>query len=179
VKNMTKRDVADIVLAVIGFIFILRFLYLIVYIGGILSTPDSEYFNRILTLQLHLASLLILFIVSYLLLFKRDRTISLIFPQADKIKLAMGKEFVNFSRYVFWIKLVGITKFLFSGIQFVAGLASSISVKGDRIISHFWWYKSGPELFSAILAIIVIWKAEWIARFIEEIGQPGKTKGTK
>jgi len=178
-KNMTKRDIADIVLVVVGFIFILRFLQSFVHIEGILSTPNSEHFNRSLMFQLYLINLLILFIVSCLVLFKRDKIINLIFPQADGIKITMGKEFAKFSEHTFWIKLVGIIQFLFSCTKFVANLVTAIPVRGEWISSFFWWNRAGPEIISAILAIMVIWKAEWIAKFIEKIGQPGKKNKTK
>jgi hypothetical protein len=168
-KNMTKRDIADIVLAVVGFVFILRLFQSIVHIVGILSVPDDDY-NKFLMLQLYLINLLVLFIVSYLLLFKRYKVINLLFPYADKTKLTMGKEFVDFSKYIFWIKLVGMIEFLFSGTRFIAYLVSSVPIKGEFVIGFYWWHKSGPELIAAILGIIVIWRAEWIARFIEEIG---------
>jgi hypothetical protein len=167
-KNMTKRDIADIVLVVVGFIFILRFLQSFVHIEGILSTPNSEHFNRSLMFQLYLINL-----------FKRDKIINLIFPQADGIKITMGKEFAKFSEYTFWIKLVGIIQFLFSCTKFVANLVTAIPVRGEWISSFFWWNRAGPEIISAILAIMVIWKAEWIAKFIEKIGQPGKKNKTK
>jgi hypothetical protein len=178
-KNMTKRDVADIVLAVVGFLFVLRFLQSLVYIGAIFSTPNDEYFNRFLIFQLYLINLLVLFIVSYLLLSKRDKIIELLFPDADMLTLKMDKEFVDCSKYIFWIKLVGIIQFLFSGTKFVANIVSAVPVKSEWVSSFFWWFKVGPEFVSAIIAIIVIWKAEWIAKFIEEIGHPGKPKKEK
>ncbi len=130
-------------------------------------------------LQLFLINLLALFIVSYVLLFKRDKIINLLFPLADKIKLTLGKEFVDFSSYVFWIRLVGIIEFLLAGTKFVAYLVSSLPIKGEFVMGFYWWHKSGPELIAAVLAIVVIWKAEWIAKFIEEISLPGKPKRTK
>jgi len=68
---------------------------------------------------------------------------------------------------------------LFSATKFVANLVSAIPITGEFVSRFFWWYKSGPELASAIIAIIVIWKAEYIAKFIEEIGCTGKSDKAK
>lgn len=179
-KEMTKRDIADIVLAVVGFVFILSLFQSFIYMGGIISTPSSMHFNQVLAFRLYSIRIFILFVFAWVLIFKRRKFIDLIFPQADKVRLNMDEEFADFFKYTFWIKLIGIGIFLFSVTKFVAKTVTTVPVMINEFVSSFfWWYECGPALVSSIIAAIVIWKAGWIARFIEGIGQPGKTKGTK
>lgn len=172
--NMTKRDIADIVLVLVGLGLIFSFLSAFLSLGGILSFKDNEFFNKSVAVPLHLLYLLALLAGSWLLLIKRKIILNLLFPSANKVTIALEGEALEIIKYTFWIKLFGIITCLASAIKFISRLVSAIPSRGEYIVGGFWWHQSGPELISAILAIIVIWKADWIAGIFNKIGSSNK-----
>ena len=99
----------------------------------------------------------------YVLLFKRSLILSMIFPDGRDKEISMPSDMQILSSYVFWIRLLGIFTFLSSAIHFLARLGMDVAAKGEFMVRSYWMYSSGVEMVSALLGIIVVWKADWIA----------------
>jgi hypothetical protein len=55
-------------------------------------------------------------------------------------------------------------------IRFLSRLPTDVAEKRAFGAGSFWIYNTGTDLVSAVLATLVVWKAEWIA---DKIGRMG------
>jgi hypothetical protein len=180
-KKMTMRDIADIVLVVVGFTFFIRLLgYLFsMGIGAIMSSPETQIYKKsnIPIVLIQTIYILILWGCVLLLMIKRNTLLNLIFPKAEKKAFELASSAKALADYVFWIRLVGVILFLSSGIKFISHWVSEIirSKKDPYLhLTSFWWTEGIPGLVSFIMAIVVIWKADYISQFLHWLGR-GKT----
>jgi hypothetical protein len=174
--NMTKRDIADIVLVWMAISFILALLTSILTLGAILGIPDeqSKFMTTSVAIVFQVLHLLVVAFLIYILLFKRNFVLNIVFPDAKGKELSISEGLTALASYKFWIRLLGIFTLLSSGIAFFADLVSGFGVNRQFVIDSFWKVKTFPHIVSAILAFIVIWKADWIANRLERIGSPHK-----
>ncbi|MCA1808070.1 MAG: hypothetical protein ABR497_01535 [Kiritimatiellia bacterium] len=174
--NITKRDIADIVLLWMALSFLLALLTSLVTLGAYIGMTDevNKYTDRataVIFQLLHVAALLLL---NYVILFKRSFILSLVVPVGSDNHVDIPPGLTVLASYAFWIRLLGIFTFLSSGIGFVSRLAADFAVKREFIARSFWMYNTGAQLVSTVLAGVVIWKADWIAQKIERIGAANK-----
>ena len=174
--NMTKRDIADIVLVWMAVSFILTLLTSIVTLGSIIGMPDeqSKFITTSVAVIFQVLHLLVVAFLIYILLFKRNFVLNIVFPDADVKELSVSEGLTALTSYVFWIRLLGIFTLLSSGIGFFADLVSGLAMHRQFVIDSFWKVQTFPHIVSAILALIVIWKADWIASRLERIGSSNK-----
>lgn len=174
--NMTKRDIADIVLVWMAVSFILTLLTSIVTLGAILGMPDeqSKFITTSVAVIFQVLHLLVVAFLIYILLFKRNFVLNIVFPDADVKELSFSEGLTALTSYVFWIRLLGIFTLLSSGIGFVADLVSGLAMHRQFVIDSFWKVQTFPHIVSAILALIVIWKADWIGNRLGRIGSSNK-----
>jgi uncharacterized membrane protein len=173
---MTKRDIADIVLVWMAVSFILVLLTSILTLGSIIGMPDeqSKFMTTSVALVFQVLHLLAVAFLIYILLFKRNLVLNIVFPDAEGKEVSVSDGLTALTSYVFWIRLLGIFTLLSSGIGFFADLVSGLAMNRQFVIDSFWKVKTFPHIVSAILAFVVIWKADWIANRLERIGSSNK-----
>ena len=167
--NMTKRDIADIVLAGIGVSLCFRLVTSFVTLGAFigLSGEAAQYTNKSTAIIFQSAHFFFILLLIYLLLLHRSIILSAVFPDARTKDLTVPDNLTALTSYPFWVKLFGIFIVLQSSIAFLSQLVSDLAIKRQYAGGSFWMMKSGVELVSAILAAVVIWKADWIAGLLE------------
>ena len=173
---MTKRDVADIVLVWMAITFILAFFASILSLGVYLGMTDEamKYTERWTSILFQTLHCLLLLFVNYVLIFKRALILNLVFPVTCEKTLSIPDGLDVLASYGFWIRLIGIFTFLTSATNFFSQLAIELAVK--RRIDHgaFWMIRSGQELLAVIVALFIIWKADWIAETLGKLGSFNK-----
>jgi hypothetical protein len=180
--NMTKRDIADIALVWVALSFFLTLLASLVQLGGhiyIGMTDDAnKYTDKASFAVFQTLHTLALLLLNYVFLFKRSLILSLVFPDGREKEVAIPSGLTVLTTYAFWIRLLGIFTFLSSGILVVARLTTDVAlIRTDVAIKNefvekswmYWMYNGGTELVSTVLAAIVIWKADWLAKIIGKI----------
>ena len=117
-----------------------------------------------------LAQILALLLLNYVLLFKRSLILDLVFPDGRQKEVAVPVGLAALTSYAFWIRLLGIVTFLNSGIALLGHLVTDLAVKRQFAFGGFWIVQSGSQLVSALVALGVIWKADWIAEKLRKFG---------
>jgi len=175
--HITKRDIADIVLVWMAVSFILVLLTSILTLGLLIGMPDEQSKNitgpvAVLFQVLHLLAVAFL---TYILLFKRNLVLDKVFPDAAGKDVPISDGLSALTSYAFWVRLLGIFTLLSSGIAFVADLVTGLGMNRQFVVDSFWLIKTGPEMVSAFLAFLVIWKADWIATRLEHLGSSNRS----
>jgi hypothetical protein len=151
--NMTKRDIADIVLVWMAVSFILALLTSIVTLGSIIGMPEEQtkWMTRSVAVAFQIAHLLVLLFLNYLLLFKRPLILDLVFPDGNQKEVDVPVGLAVLTSYAFWIRLLGIFTFLGSGTGFLGHLVTDLAAKRQFASGAFWMMQSGSQLVSALL----------------------------
>ena len=174
--NMTKRDLADIVLVAMAISFLVFLLTSLVSFGtDIAQTNEADkYMDKSIAVAFEALKLLVLVLLNYLLLFKRSLILALVVPDGDK-SLAIPDGLEALTSYAFWIRLIGLYLFLTCGIEFIGYLGAALAAKND--FPHFWPFLVNPAFVGvkAICGLLLIGRAEWLARLLR-LGGQGKTK---
>jgi len=174
--NITKRDIADIVLVWMAISFLLALLTSIVTLGTWIGMTDeaNKFTDKSVAMVFQLLHILVLLFLNYILLFKRSFILSLIVPDGKEKNVSIPPELNVLASYAFWIRLLGIFTFLTSGIDFFSHMVMDVATHQKFITGTYWMLQSGTALVSAILAIVVIWKADWIAKILGKLGSSNK-----
>lgn len=168
--NMTKRDVADIVLVFIAVSFIMSLITSIVTLGIYIGMTQEalQYMNKSTAIGFQVIQIVVLLLLNYVLLFKRSRLLIILFPDGKDKELSIPSGLESLTHYVFWIRIFGFFTFLSSGVHFFSRLASDVSSNPKFVTSFFWVHSSGAELISSVMGLFIIYKAEWI---VQKIGK--------
>lgn len=169
--NMTKRDIADIALVWMGLSLLLALLTSFVTLGTIMGMPDeqSQYMTKSVATTFQIIHLIVLIGVNYVIFFQRSVILNLVFPKSEEKEASVPESLSALGSYAFWIRLLGIFTFLTSGTKFFSQLVMELAAKRQIQFGSFWMIKSGTQLVSALLALLIIWKADWIAGKLERL----------
>jgi hypothetical protein len=172
--QMTKRDVADIALLWILSSVLLSLLMSMAsiaivasYIGwtkGPNGVPEQAVVLGFVALQI-----LVLLLFAYVLLFKRAAILSFLFPDGNEKEIAVPAGMESLASYGFWIRLLGIFKFLSSGVELVSSVAFVVAVEWPPRFEPRQFLNCSPTLVGVILSAAIIWKADWIAEKLEKL----------
>jgi len=179
--TITKRDIADIVLVWMALQFILALLTGIAVLGTIANARAPFY--SVAAVVSRLANLLILLVLSYVLLFRRALILDRIFPNAEQKQVSIPNDMTVIASYAFWIRLIGIFTFLTSLTGCFSRLLMALANKQELQEMSFSEFpmkmmQSGEQLLAAILALGIIWKADWIAAKLEKNGSTNQPAAT-
>ena len=169
--SVTKRDIADIVLVGMSITFILSMLFSLVTVGtSIAMTCEADKFiDQSVAVAFACLDLLALLLLNYLLLFKRGAILSLVVPDGDKKELSIPDGLEALTSYAFWIRLIGLFLFLTSGIELIGQLGMELASKGEHSSP---WPSPGTTGIKAVMGLLLIGRAEWMARLLRLGGQP-------
>ncbi len=174
--NMTKRDIADIVLVWMAMSFVLALVTGIVTLGAYIGMPDeaSKYTDKWTAVGFEVLYIWVLAFLCYILLFKRSPILSLIVPDGTAKELSIPASLAVLTSYAFWVRLFGLFTFLSAGIRCFSRLSMDVARNPEFAGPRSWMISSGVEGVSAILGIVVMWKADWIAGRVAGIGSSNK-----
>ena len=171
-RQMTKRDIADIVLVWMGLSFAHSFLGNIAFFLARIFTEDSPSFDWGPTLALTLFQIVVIFLMTFILLFKRNCVLNLIFPLASQTEISISDGCAALTDLSFWIRLLGTFTLIQSFIKVFSILASHIkALEMPEFGSKFIWSSVIPPLVSIPIAIIVVWQSKRIAEIINKLGK--------
>lgn len=170
--NMTKRDVADIVLVWMAVSFLMTLLHGIVNLGVLIGMTDeaSKFTDKSVAVVFQFLHILVLVFLVYILLFKRSLVLSLIVPDGREKSVSIPSGLSVLASYPFWIRLFGIFIFLTQGISFFSHLVMDAASHQRFFTGSYWMLQSGTALVAAMLALVVVWKADWLAAKLERLG---------
>jgi hypothetical protein len=172
---MTKRDIADIVLVWILSSVLLSLLISIAQVSFIgMARGPKEVANQAIFFGFEALQVLVLLLLGYILLFKRPAVLSFLFPDGREKEIAVPGGLEVLTSYAFWIRLFGVFKFLWLGVQLIGHLATSMAMEWPFLELRSF-RSSGPELVGVILSAAIIWKADWIADKLQTMRIADKT----
>ena len=174
-KKLTKYDIADLVLFYVAMTFFLTLVGSIVAVGSTFGMKDNEYVNRNPMIVIHLFYFSALCVINYILFFKRPVLIRLIFPRSGESEVELTGGLMLLTQYGFWIRLLAIMTLLDSFIQFVSHFATELVNARPFRINSFASMQTVTDCISFLLALLVLWKADWIAEKVKSIGSGGQT----
>ena len=176
--NMTKRDIADISLVWIAFHFVPYLfnyaIYTLVYLfqpdpsDGIFMTgaANSKWFQFFNSFGVFC----IMAAFFWFLLFKRNLILNRLFPGSeDKALELSGDSTEKLTDYSFWITIFGLFTAIHSGIKFLAGIPGSAINRGIVVFFQKVWQNESMNIIAFALAVIVIWKAQKIAKLLKRL----------
>jgi len=174
-RNMTKRDIGDIVLVWMGLSFTHSFLEHIASLLARLCTEESPTFVWGPSLALTLFQTLVMLFVAFILLFKRRCVLNLLFPLAAQTEISISEDCVALTDLSFWIRLLGTFILIQSFIKVSSNLAMYIkALEMPQFGSRFIWRSVIPPLVSIPIAILVVWQAKRIASIMDKLGKSNK-----
>ena len=165
--NITKRDIADIVLVVMAISFVLALSRSIFSLGYAAGNSDDLFKGASITC--HVANILLLLFVNYALLFKRSLILAIVFPDGRDKELIVPEGLTALTSYSFWIRLFAVFFFLKSLVSLVSQLIRDLIINAKFPDGSFAWNSCMYSLVSVVLTTIIIWKSDWIATKIENI----------
>jgi hypothetical protein len=167
--QMTKRDIADIVLVWILFSVILMLLMAIAVEASFINmaVDPTTSIHTAIFLGFEALRVLLLLLLSYALLFKRPAVLSFLFPDAREKEIAVPAGLEVLGSLAFWIRLFGIFKFLSYGVQFIGHFGTS-AVMEWQFLDLRSFRTCVPNLVGAVLAAAIVWKADWIAEKLDQ-----------
>ena len=185
--NITKRDLADISLVCIAFHFVP---YLFNYTVYALYTlydflrPEAESppgtqtittgFDRGSSVVISTGQLCVMAVFFWFLLFKREMVLNRLFPNSEEKTLALSDQTVErLTDYSFWIVICGLFTGIHAGVELISSLFRVIGRNNFMSFFEFVWINWGQHIMSVVLSILIIWKANGIAKFIRRIGNKG------
>lgn len=164
--NMTKRDIADIVLVGMVVVFLIQLLSSLVILGSLIGMTDEaeKYTNKTISVVFQALDFALLLLLNYVLLFKRDFILSIVFPDGKEKEISIPSGLNALASYAFWIRIIGVFTFISSGIRFLSRLGADLAARGELTANfQHLMYSGGAELISSLLGLFVVWKAGWIA----------------
>ena len=173
-NKLTKYDVADILLVC----FCISYLPTIVMMFSFQATMllQESVFRETISSQL-LPTLLFQFgcctvgvFLLYLLIVKRAPLIRKIFPESETKEIIVSEGLMLLVQYNFWIRLGGFVMILKEGVKLIQGISTEIirSQMDDRAFSFVIPFSQ--PFIGVVLALLIIWKADWIADKLASIG---------
>ena len=172
--KVTKRDIADISLVWIALSFIpYLFNYAISTLVSLcLYEPSNTLFSTpasMFQLFVGFGQLCIMFAFFWILLFKRNLILNLLFPGSEDKALELSGD------YSFWIKIFGLYIGLHSGIQLISNLFRLAGIsRGGQSYFTFIWSHCGTYIITFIFSVLVIWKAQVIAKYLKCLDSKNK-----
>jgi hypothetical protein len=174
-RNMTKRDIADIVLVWMGLSFAHSFLNNLAFLLARIFTEETPTFDWGPSLALSLFQIVVVFLMTFILLFKRYCVLNLVFPLASQTEITVSDSCAALTDLSFWIRLLGTFTLIQSFIKVFATLASHIkALEMPQFGSKFIWSSVIPPLVSIPIAILVVWQANRIASILNKLGKSNK-----
>jgi len=174
-KSITKRDIADIVLVWMTISFLFMLLTSIITLGSIIGLhgEEAKLITKPVAITFQIIQIVVLMVVNYILVFKRHLVLDIVFPQAGEKVMAVPDGLITLTSYGFWIRMLGIFTFLSSGTEFLSELISDVAITRD-FMNGIWMLKSGSKMISAIISLLIIWKADWLAEKLGGTGSANK-----
>ena len=169
--QMTKRDIADIVLVWMVFSTLFHFLMGIAQFLALVVAPGLRESTQLMAITgFEALYVLIVLLLCYIVLFKRAAILSFLFPDAREKELSIPFGMDSLASYAFWLRLFSIYICVSSGTSFFGHLVAGAAVGGQFGAERFLIRTSMPTLVSAVLAGLIVWKADWIAEKLQKIG---------
>jgi len=174
---MTKRDTADIAIVWMGLSFLLSFLSSIAFFLARVFTDETPNFVWGAPLALTLFQIVVMFLMTFVLLFKRRCVLDLLFPLAGQTEMAVSDGCAALTELAFWIRLFGTFTLIEAVIKLVANLAQYFPAKHSTLGVGFVWTTVTPSLMTIPLALLAVWQADRIAALMNKLGKSNKTGG--
>ncbi len=176
-KTMTKRDVADIALIWIGLNIFVRYLAALCTVIVRLSIADAPNTTWDSPISLYHLHTVVLFIMAFILLFKRRCILNLLCPLSGQTEIEVSDGCAALTDLGFWIRLLGTFTFIQAVIKVLSHLAQYFPVQNTNFGSGFVWSAITPPLVAAPLALLVVWQADRIAALMNKLGKSNRPPG--
>lgn len=166
---MTKRDLADIVLAAIGITFIPTLLQAISGFAFYLGINDygAEYTNKVNAIFFSTFHVVVFSGMCYVLLFKRHVVLDALHLEEGGRSAPIPESLVFVASYAFWIRLIGVYMFLRAGTDFLGMLTVTLASKDTHSIAFLNGRSTWQLFVVAVLSLVIIAKADHLGRFIQ------------
>ena len=179
-KNITKRDIADISLVWISLClvpYLFNFVAVAIYEIASADNIYGEGSIKVLYVLVSFLRIALTFAILWFTVYKRSFLLDILFPDAQEKNFELSKDSaVTLTDYSFWIKIFGLYIGLRSGIQLISNLFRVFGIKpsGQSYFTFVWSY-CGTYIITFILSVFVIWKAREIAKYLKRLDNNNKS----
>lgn len=105
----------------------------------------------------------------YFLILKRTPTIRRLFPESETKEIVIPDGLVILTQYSFWIRLAGIMMILREIKNLIQWMTAEFVKSQLEAYAHNLYAPVFQALVGVGLAVLIIWKADWIAEKVNRI----------
>lgn len=162
---MTKRDVMEIAIKVLGLAFLFFFLQSVPLVGAAFSSVDSKFITNKTVFVLFYCLVPLLYLVFALLFLCAGRRIAeLLMSEPGKESTQNRETLPPHAHLHFWVRILGLYFFV-SG---AGALVSEVSRAALSIHYALWWTRLVGHVFQLAVALVFIFRDKYVAQLIEK-----------
>jgi hypothetical protein len=168
---MSKRDVLEVAVKLVGLYAVFAFLQSIAWLAGIIASEDKQFVGS-KTMYVSLACLAaVLYLVFAVAFLWRGRRIAEFLTQ-DSESSGIGERpaMPACARLGFWVRVLGLYFFV-GGISEVV---SAIAQAGITVRSPFGWSQVAGHVVQLAVSVVFIFRSERVSQFVERYAESGK-----
>jgi len=166
---MSKRDVLEVAIKIMGLYSLLAFFGSIPAMGGAIATADNSLIqNKSVYVWFTCIGASLYFVFAVAFLWRARRIAEMLTRDSEIGRAGERTELPSYSRLDFWVKILGL--YFLVGVS--SRLFSDVAHAGYTVLSGFWWSKVLGEAFEVCLAVILVFKSKQVSHFIERHAEP-------
>lgn len=166
---MSKRDLLEVSIKVMGLYCLLSFLGSTITLGAGLSSTDSKFIENKTIFVSFLCLSTLLYLVFAIVFVRWGKSIAEMLTQDSNVDHPMERGTLPpHAHFYFWVRILGLYFFVFV----VGHLVSDIAQAGIAMRSIFWRGRFLGEILQIGLSLAFIFQSQRVARFVEGVAKP-------
>jgi hypothetical protein len=166
---MSKRDLLEVAIKVMGLYCLFSFLGSIVALGAGLSSVDSKFIENKTVFVSFLSLACSLYLAFAIVFVCWGKSIAEILTQDSTVnRPAEQGPLPPHAHFYFWIRILGLYFF----VSVVGQLVSDVTHAALTVRSMFWWSRLLGETIQIGLSLAFIFQSQRVAKFVEGDGKP-------
>jgi flagellar biosynthesis protein FlhB len=164
-REMTKRDVMEIAIKVMGLAFLFFFFQSIPVVGAAFLSKEAKYIaNK--TVYILFSCLATLLYLGFALLFLRAgrRIAEMLMSESGKDSSPNREPLAPHAHLHFWVRILG----LFFFVSGVGSLVSDFLQAALTVQNTFWWTRIMGHVIQLALALVFIFRTKVVTQWVEK-----------
>lgn len=166
---MSKRDVLEVAVKLVGLYALFAFLQSITMLAGVIASADKQFVGSKTVFVSFICLASILYLVFAVAFLWRGRRIAELLTRDSEMS-ATGQRAVlpPYAPLGFWVRILGLYFF----VGGVSELVSAIAEAGITERSPFWWSRLAGHVVQLAVSLAFIFRSERVSQFVERHAEP-------